>query len=110
QTALPATAVASEMGSAPAAAPSESPSGPLAVPPERPRAPRTRLAVIGLVVLMIVSLALGGLAIGLVVNSANALRQEPVNVVNSFCGDLVQKHYTQAYQLLSSPYQAKVSQ
>jgi hypothetical protein len=59
---------------------------------------------------MIVSLALGGLAIGLVVNSANVLRQEPVNVVNAFCGDLVQKHYTQAYQLLSSPYQAKVSQ
>lgn len=66
--------------------------------------------MIGLVALMIVSLALGVLGIGLVVNSANTLRQEPVNVVNAFCSDLVQQHYTQAYQLLSSPYQAKVSQ
>ncbi len=110
QAATAATAVASETASAPSAAPSEPPSGALPAGPERPRTPRNRLALIGLVVLMIVSLALGGLGIGLVVNSANALRQEPVNVVNAFCSDLAQKHYTQAYQLLSSPYQAKVSQ
>jgi type II secretory pathway pseudopilin PulG len=110
QAATPATAVASATASAPSAATPEPPSGALPAPPERPRAPRNRLALIGLLVLMIVSLALGGLGIGLVVNSANALRQEPVNVVNAFCSDLVQRRYTEAYELLSSPYQAKVSQ
>jgi hypothetical protein len=59
-------------------------------------------------VLIVVSLAIGGSGVGLVIASTNALRQEPVNVVNAFCGDVEQQHYAQAYGLLSSAYQAKV--
>jgi hypothetical protein len=58
---------------------------------------------------MLISLAVLGAGIGLLVHSASVLTQEPLTTWTTFCTDLKQKDYSKAYQLFSAQFLLQTS-
>lgn len=87
------------------------PSMPLAAP--APRRGPNRLILFGVLALFLITVGLVAAGVGLVANSTNALRQEPIAVVQGYC-DALMKHttdgYKEAYQALSAKYQTQLEQ